>query len=90
MVHDRRSCEINLKGAPFGAVMKTKTTVKFYDGTWAIYRDLFSDGKELYFYYEGAEYRHKPEDYTSLFNSVVSKDEESKQIRIVDWHRSGE
>jgi len=70
---------------------KLKTVVKFYDGKKAVYKDLFNDDEELFFCYQGAEYRFKKDqhwgDNKNIFNSVVSADETPKTIKVVDWSR---
>ena len=65
-------------------ITNLRTKAKFYEGNNIIYSNLFARDMQIYFCYRGAEYKHIDK---KTFHSVSAKDEESKQIIIVDWHR---
>ncbi len=75
---------------------KLRTVVKFYDNKKAIYRDLFNDDDQLFFCYQGAEYRYNKESFwihsddKDVFKSVTSNGDKPKTIKIVDWKRAKE
>ncbi len=66
---------------------KTNTVVKFYDGTKEVYRDLFNRDGQLFFCYQGAEYKYDTVSTGLIFHSVASSDETPKTIVVVDWMR---